>query len=176
MTITPVGQFTSLPAKNLHDKGSICCHSLVTLYDAIRGCLAYVQAASLREEIAPHNQADSAICLSYLPSRHFPCPPSCCQAWKAVGESGEKPLEYYQNNVVSTLNLLQAMRKHRVRNFVYSSSATVYGEPDKTPIPETAAFRMESPYSRTKVFCEYILMDMAKADPELNVCTLRYFK
>lgn len=68
------------------------------------------------------------------------------------------------------------MRNHGITNFVYSSSATVYGEPDKTPIPETAQFRTESTYARTKVFCEEILMDVAKADKNLNVCTLRYFK
>lgn len=96
-------------------------------------------------------------------------------AWKAVGESGVLPLKYYENNVSGTLNLIHSMKDHGCQNFVYSSSATVYGEPKIIPIPESSPLQPESTYAKTKVFCEYILMDLAKADRELKICSLRYF-
>jgi len=95
---------------------------------------------------------------------------------KAVGESVAKPLEYYTNNLVSTLNLLAAMRKYNVKNFVFSSSATVYGE--HAPIPYQEDYPIggtTNPYGTTKLFQEQILMDCCKADPTLNVALLRYF-
>ena len=95
---------------------------------------------------------------------------------KAVGESVAKPLEYYTNNLVSTLNLLAAMRKHNVKNFVFSSSATVYGE--HAPVPYREEYPIggtTNPYGTTKLFQEQILMDCCKADPTLNVALLRYF-
>lgn len=94
---------------------------------------------------------------------------------KAVGESVEKPLAYYRNNLISTLNLLDSMARHGVRQFVFSSSATVYGDPDSVPIREDAALRVTNPYGRTKLMIEDILRDAAKADPALSVCLLRYF-
>ena len=95
---------------------------------------------------------------------------------KAVGESVAKPLEYYTNNLVSTLNLLHAMREFGVKNFVFSSSATVYGE--HAPVPYTEDYPIggtTNPYGTTKLFQEQILMDCCKADPTLNVALLRYF-
>ena len=89
---------------------------------------------------------------------------------KAVGESVSKPLEYYANNLVSTLYLLQAMRRRGVKNFVFSSSATVYGDPASVPIREDFPT-----YGTTKLFIERILMDCCKADPAMNVALLRYF-
>jgi UDP-glucose 4-epimerase len=68
------------------------------------------------------------------------------------------------------------MQAHHVQNFVYSSSATVYGEPKNIPIPETEPLQPHSPYAKTKVFCEYILMDVAKASREMSIVSLRYFK
>lgn len=95
---------------------------------------------------------------------------------KAVGESCAKPIEYYQNNLDSTLVLLDVMRKHGVKNIIFSSSATVYGAPDTVPIKESAAVgRCTNPYGWTKYFNEVILTDAAKADPELSVVLLRYF-
>ena len=95
---------------------------------------------------------------------------------KAVGESVAKPLEYYTNNLVSTLALLGAMRRHRVKNFVFSSSATVYGDPACVPIREDAPTGgTTNPYGTTKLFIERILTDLCAADPELNVALLRYF-
>ena len=95
---------------------------------------------------------------------------------KAVGESVAKPLEYYTNNLVTTLNLLASMRKHGVKNLVFSSSATVYGE--KAPVPYREDWPIggtTNPYGTSKLFQEQILMDCCKADPGLNVALLRYF-
>ena len=95
---------------------------------------------------------------------------------KAVGESVRKPLEYYTNNLVSTLVILNVMRSHGVRNFVFSSSATVYGDPARVPIREDFPVGgTTNPYGTTKLFIEKILMDCCAADPTLNVALLRYF-
>ena len=95
---------------------------------------------------------------------------------KAVGESVRKPLEYYTNNLVSTLTLLNVMRDHGVKNFVFSSSATVYGDPASVPIREDfPTGGTTNPYGTTKLFLERVLSDYCKADPTLNVALLRYF-
>lgn len=95
---------------------------------------------------------------------------------KAVGESCSIPVEYYRNNIDSTLALLDIMKKHGVHNIIFSSSATVYGAPDTVPIKETAvAGRCTNPYGWTKYMNEVILTDAAKANPELSVVLLRYF-
>ena len=95
---------------------------------------------------------------------------------KAVGESVAKPLEYYSNNLISTLYLLQAMRRHGVKNFVFSSSATVYGDPASVPIQEDfPTGGTTNPYGTSKLFQEKMLMDICAADPTLNVALLRYF-
>ena len=95
---------------------------------------------------------------------------------KAVGESVEKPWEYYNNNIGGTLTLLDVMRKHGAKNFVFSSSATVYGDPAIIPITEDCTKgTCTNPYGWTKWMQEQILMDMQKADPEWNVVILRYF-
>ena len=95
---------------------------------------------------------------------------------KAVGESVRKPLEYYTNNLISTLNLLNVMRRYGVKNFVFSSSATVYGDPASVPIREDfPTGNTTNPYGTTKLFLERILIDYCKADPTLNVALLRYF-
>ena len=96
---------------------------------------------------------------------------------KAVGESVEKPLEYYENNLGSTLTLLKVMKRHGCSRIVFSSSATVYGTPETVPITETMPVGRSctNPYGWTKVFIEQILRDAAHADPELSVVLLRYF-
>ena len=94
---------------------------------------------------------------------------------KAVGESVRKPLEYYTNNLTSTLTLLRVMRAHGVRDLVFSSSATVYGDPETVPIREDAPLSATNPYGATKLFIERILTDCCRADPSLNVALLRYF-
>ncbi len=96
--------------------------------------------------------------------------------YKAVGESVEKPLAYYRNNLDTTLTLLETMKKYGCHNIIFSSSATVYGAPDEVPIKETAAVgRCTNPYGWTKYMIEIILKDAAAADPELSVTLLRYF-
>ena len=96
--------------------------------------------------------------------------------YKAVGESVEKPLAYYRNNLDTTLTLLETMKKYDCHRFIFSSSATVYGAPDEVPIKETAAVgRCTNPYGWTKYMIEVILKDAASADKELSVVLLRYF-
>ena len=94
---------------------------------------------------------------------------------KAVGESVEKPLMYYQNNLISTLNLIELMEKYKVNNLVFSSSATVYGDPISVPIYETFDLHVTNPYGRTKLMIEDILRDYCKVHKEFNVALLRYF-
>ena len=94
---------------------------------------------------------------------------------KAVGESVEKPLDYYQNNVSGTVNLLAAMNGQGVKNIVFSSSCTVYGAPEKLPLDENAALQAVNPYGQTKLTIEHILRDLAASDPEWNISILRYF-
>ena len=95
--------------------------------------------------------------------------------YKAVGESVEKPLEYYENNIYGMLALLDVMREFKVKNLVFSSSATVYGNPHTVPITEDFPLSTTNPYGSTKLFIEYILKDLAKADKEFNIAILRYF-
>ena len=94
---------------------------------------------------------------------------------KAVGESVNKPLLYYRNNITGTINLCQAMQKYGVSNIVFSSSATVYGNPSKVPITEDFPLSCTNPYGRTKLMIEEILRDLYIANPTLNICILRYF-
>ncbi|MBO7353866.1 MAG: UDP-glucose 4-epimerase GalE, partial [Lachnospiraceae bacterium] len=95
---------------------------------------------------------------------------------KAVGESTVKPIEYYDNNIGGTLTLVQSMRDHGVKNIVFSSSATVYGDPAFVPITEECPKGVcTNPYGWTKSMLEQILTDMQKADKEWNVILLRYF-
>ena len=94
---------------------------------------------------------------------------------KAVGESCEKPLMYYRNNLDSTLTLLEVMKEFGCHNFVFSSSATVYGIPETVPLVETMPTSCTNPYGWTKLMTEQILQDVTKTDPELSVVRLRYF-
>ena len=94
---------------------------------------------------------------------------------KAVGESCAKPLEYYENNIEGLLILVMKMREYGVKNLVFSSSATVYGKPKSVPIKEDFPLSTSNPYGSTKLFIEYILKDLYKADPTFNIAILRYF-
>lgn len=96
--------------------------------------------------------------------------------YKAVGESVQKPIEYYQNNVSGALILLDTMRKYNVKKFIFSSSATVYGEPERIPITEDCKIGgTTNPYGTSKLFIEQILQDIYHADPTWDICILRYF-
>lgn len=98
---------------------------------------------------------------------------------KGVGESTRIPLTYYDNNITGTLHLMQAMEKYDCNNIVFSSSATVYGDPERVPIVETDnkgdKILTTNPYGTTKLFIERIMTDAQKANPKLSVTLLRYF-
>lgn len=97
-------------------------------------------------------------------------------AYKAVGESVNKPLEYYRNNLVSLMNLLENMKKHGTGNFVFSSSCTVYGQPEKLPVTEDAPLQpATSPYGNTKQVGEAIIRDATVSDQNIKAVALRYF-
>ena len=94
---------------------------------------------------------------------------------KAVGESVQQPMKYYDNNITGTLTLCRVMNEFGVKNIVFSSSATVYGSPKTVPILEDFPLSVTNPYGRTKLMLEEILQDFHTADPEWNVILLRYF-
>lgn len=94
---------------------------------------------------------------------------------KAVGESVQVPLKYYHNNITGTLSLCQVMIDHNVKKLVFSSSATVYGVPEKVPIPEDAQVSATNPYGRTKLMIEQILQDLFVSDNQWSISLLRYF-
>ena len=99
-----------------------------------------------------------------------------CAAFKAVGESVKKPIEYYTNNLMSTLILTKMMKKYNVNNIVFSSSATVYGDPKIVPLTEDSKLgETTNPYGTSKAMMERILMDVQKAVPDMSVTLLRYF-
>ncbi|HEV8512862.1 MAG TPA: UDP-glucose 4-epimerase GalE [Cyclobacteriaceae bacterium] len=117
--------------------------------------------AQFLEKVFSQNSIDSVI--------HF-------AAYKSVGESVREPLAYYDNNLRSMIELLRAMRKFEVSEFIFSSSCTVYGQPDVIPVDESAPFKKaESPYGATKQMCERLLEDEVVADKNLKVISLRYF-
>jgi UDP-glucose 4-epimerase len=112
------------------------------------------------ERVFAHHRIDAAV--------HF-------AAFKAVGESAQKPLAYYANNLGGLMNVAQAMERHGSRVLVFSSSATVYGRPERLPIREDAPLAATNPYGATKLMGEDILRDVARADPAWKVALLRYF-
>lgn len=115
---------------------------------------------ALTEKIFKENKIDSII--------HF-------AGYKAVGESVAKPVMYYENNLVTTLNLLKCMEKFKVYNLVFSSSATVYGVNTQMPLREDFPTGATNPYGRTKLFIEEILKDVCKSNEKMNIAILRYF-
>ena len=119
-----------------------------------------VRDSALMDKIFEENTIDTVI--------HF-------AGYKAVGESTKIPVEYYKNNIDSTLVLLETMKKHNVKNLVFSSSATVYGKAKSMPIFEDFPLSASNPYGRTKLFIEEILKDVYNADNSFNIAILRYF-
>lgn len=111
-------------------------------------------------KVFKHNKIDAVI--------HF-------AGLKAVGESIENPLQYYENNLISTINLLKEMKKADVKKIVFSSSATIYGDLSTPPISEDAPTSILNPYGRTKLIIEEMLQDLAQSDPEWRSVLLRYF-
>lgn len=121
---------------------------------------ADVTDESALDEVISERALDAAI--------HFAAP-------KAVGESIERPLHYYDNGVGGTVKLCRVLDRHNVRNIVYSSSATVYGMSDDLPLKEGAPTSVINPYGRTKLMCEEILQDLHQSNPKWNAIALRYF-
>ena len=114
-------------------------------------------------------------CLEALFSEHTISAVMHFAGLKAVGESVSQPLDYYENNVAGTITLLQAMEENWVRRFVFSSSATVYGDPPSVPIREDFPLSTTNPYGRSKLMVEEILADWADANPAWSIARLRYF-
>ena len=112
------------------------------------------------ERVFQENQLDAVI--------HF-------AGYKAVGESWVEPIKYYRNNISGTVNLLNLMQKYQVKNLVFSSSATVYGEPKQFPISEDSPLEALNPYGRTKLFIEEMLQDISASDEDWSISILRYF-
>ena len=96
-------------------------------------------------------------------------------AFKAVGESVRLPLKYYENNISGTVSLLQIMEKYNVKKIIFSSSATVYGNPERLPLDENCRLSTTNPYGSTKLMMEMIMQDLYKADKNWNIILLRYF-
>ena len=96
-------------------------------------------------------------------------------AFKAVGESCRLPLKYYENNISGTVSLLKVLEKHGVKKIIFSSSATVYGDPERLPLDENCRLSTTNPYGSTKLMMENIMQDLWKADNEWNIILLRYF-
>lgn len=96
-------------------------------------------------------------------------------ALKAVGDSCKRPLEYFQNNISGTINLLQAMQAANIHRLVFSSSATVYGDPEAVPVQEGARLQVTNPYGRTKLVVEQLIGDLCHSQPSFHVANLRYF-
>ncbi|TDK43603.1 UDP-glucose 4-epimerase GalE [Algoriphagus formosus] len=116
---------------------------------------------SLLDQVAKDHQLSGVI--------HF-------AAFKAVGESTELPLKYYRNNLVSLIEIMEFMRDHQIQDLVFSSSCTVYGQPDVLPVTEATPRKdAESPYGNTKKVCEDMLVDFVKSKPGIRVISLRYF-
>lgn len=155
-------------------------HDVVVVDNLSNSCALSLQRVSqiLGERQIPFVQADirdraalEAVFAQYRPEAviHF-------AGLKAVGESTEKPWEYYENNIGGTLVLLDVMRRHGCRNIIFSSSATVYGNPEQIPITESCPKgQCTNPYGWTKSMLEQVLTDIQHADPEWNVVLLRYF-
>jgi UDP-glucose 4-epimerase len=128
--------------------------------DNISFVQADVRNSSVLDRIFSEHQIDGVIHLAGL---------------KAVGESVAQPLRYFDNNVGGTMSLLKAMERADVRRIVFSSSATVYGNPEQVPIDESSKLQVTNPYGRTKLICEDILRDLQASDPRWQVAILRYF-
>ena len=119
-----------------------------------------IRNTEVMENIFKENKIDAVI--------HF-------AAYKAVGESCKFPLKYYDNNIAGTVSLLQIMEKYGVKKIIFSSSATVYGTPERLPLDENCRLSTTNPYGSTKLMMEGIMQDVYKADNEWNIILLRYF-
>lgn len=154
-TVTVVDNLSNSSAESIQRVETITNKS-ITLHT-----FNLIDVAKLRELFA-HSTFDAVI--------HF-------AGLKSVGESVAEPLKYYQNNIDSTLSLLQVMNEHNVKKLIFSSSATVYGYPDKLPLTESSpvGVGLTNPYGKTKYMIEEILQDLSASDPSWEITILRYF-
>jgi UDP-glucose 4-epimerase len=148
----------------LDNLSNSCEESLNRVQEIAAKSLAFIQA-DLRDIDALSKSLDGSAFDAVI---HF-------AGLKAVGESTEIPLDYYENNVAGTLNLCRVMNEIDVRNIIFSSSATVYGDPASVPITEAFPLSVTNPYGRTKLMIEEILQDIHRADKRWNTILLRYF-
>ena len=137
--------------------------------------LARLRELGGREPVFERANVCDAAAMDALLSRHQVDAAVHFAALKAVGESVARPLEYVANNIGGLVTVCQGLRRHGVRRFVFSSSATVYGDPERLPIREDAPLAATSPYGRTKLMGEEVLQDLGVADPHWQTATLRYF-
>ena len=165
--------------------GAHCCVSLIDagltplIYDNLGNSHGAVvdrieRIAGLRPELVVGDVRD-ADALDAMFAKHNISSVIHFAALKAVGDSVARPLEYFDNNVHGTLTLLAAMRRAGVKTFVFSSSATVYGDPEKVPLDEDCARSATNPYGRSKLIIEDILEDLARAEQDWRIARLRYF-
>ena len=166
-----IGSHTSVELLNA-GHGVVCVDNLVnSKYEAVKRVEQFtgkkikfyegdIRDRKILDKIFEENKIDAVINFAGL---------------KAVGESCQKPLEYYENNIEGLLVLCFAMRDHNVKNLVFSSSATVYGKPKSVPIREDFPLSTSNPYGSTKLFIEYMLKDLYAADKSFNIAILRYF-
>jgi len=168
------GYIGSHTAIKLHESGrdvviadnfSNSSERIIPRLEKLSGCMVPYERADLCDKAAVERLFNK---YSFDSIIHF-------AALKAVGESVANPIKYFNNNLISTLNLLTAMRETGVRNFVFSSSATVYGAPASVPITEDFPLRAVNPYGRTKLIIEDILRDLKASDVNFNAAILRYF-
>ncbi len=145
---------------------NLCNGSLVALQRVQE--LAGKSLKFLQGDVRNHTDVDHALAGGIDAVIHF-------AALKAVGESCQQPLRYFDNNISGTICLLQAMQAAGVHKLVFSSSATVYGQPDSVPVDETAALRVSNPYGRSKLVMEQLIEDWCSAQPEVSAVLLRYF-
>ncbi|MFZ4651689.1 MAG: NAD-dependent epimerase/dehydratase family protein, partial [Rubrivivax sp.] len=137
--------------------------------------LERLRELSGREPVFERASVCDAPALEALLQRHRVDAAVHFAAFKAVGESVTQPLAYYANNIGGLVTTCQALQRHGVRRFVFSSSATVYGDPQQLPIREEARLTATNPYGRTKLIGEQLLADLGAADAQWQTATLRYF-
>lgn len=153
-------------------------HEVIVLDNLTNSCLASLQRVELiTGKLVTFYQGDilDSELLNSIFTKHTIDSVIHFAGLKAVGESVEQPLRYYENNVTGTLMLCQVMAKHKVKSLVFSSSATVYGDPATLPITENFPTGATNPYGQSKLMVEQMLTDIAKADASWNIACLRYF-
>jgi UDP-glucose 4-epimerase len=153
-------------------------HNVTVVDDLSNSEASVVQAIGRiagREPVFVHGRVQDRGLLDHVLAEHYVDAAIHFAAFKAVGESVARPLDYYENNLTSLWALLRALDHHGARRLVFSSSATVYGDPREVPIRESAPLSATNPYGQTKLIGEQVLRDLCRADPRWSVALLRYF-